>query len=590
MLDILVIDDEPSIRMPLGHALRARGHRVAVAADGAEAMSRLDSQVFSLVVSDVKLPRVDGFTILRRLRKESPATDVVLMTAFGTIADAVAAMKERAIDYVTKPFDLQEMVMVVDRIDERRRLVRELEEARAQLAARRSSDHLVGCSPQIAQLREQVAAIADSAAAVLLTGESGTGKELVARMIHDRSPRRDKAFVAVNCAAIPASLIEAELFGHERGAFTGAFKRRAGRFKAADGGTLFLDEIGEMPAELQPKILRVLQEGTFEPIGTNTPMQVDVRVISATNRDLKAGLADGGFRKDLYYRIRVFDLRVPAAAGAAGRSAAAGGAVPVRVHHPGRPPAHAVAGRLGGAGALSVSRQRARAEARHPARHHPGARIGHRPAPPARGHPGRRAVRGAVRGAPAGDGPRAVRAGVHSSHAEAGRRRAQAGGGDAGHQPQESVEEDVEIRNPVKPAPAGQAEQTSRRLSVTLLESYALYCADEALSVVRHDVLNRITAFGALSYELRQALPHKGEGGDVARQRLEDLNRQVGLLTEVVGRRLAQPLDLRAGSLLGGCPGDGRRAGAGAGDGRPSPRACGRRSPLASCRCCCWWP
>jgi DNA-binding NtrC family response regulator len=311
MLDILVIDDEPSIRMPLGHALRARGHRVAVAADGAEAMSRLDSQVFSLVVSDVKLPRVDGFTILRRLRKESPATDVVLMTAFGTIADAVAAMKERAIDYVTKPFDLQEMVMVVDRIDERRRLVRELEEARAQLAARRSSDHLVGCSPQIAQLREQVAAIADSAAAVLLTGESGTGKELVARMIHDRSPRRDKAFVAVNCAAIPASLIEAELFGHERGAFTGAFKRRAGRFKAADGGTLFLDEIGEMPSELQPKILRVLQEGTFEPIGTNAPMQVDVRVISATNRDLKAGVADNAFRKDLYYRIRVFDLRIP---------------------------------------------------------------------------------------------------------------------------------------------------------------------------------------------------------------------------------------------------------------------------------------
>jgi DNA-binding NtrC family response regulator len=310
MLDILVVDDEPSIRVPLGHALRARGHRVAVASDGAEAMSRLDAQVFSLVVSDVKLPRVDGFTILRRLRKECPGTDVVLMTAFGTIADAVAAMKERAIDYVTKPFDLQEMIMVVDRIDERRRLVRELEEARAQLAVRRA-DSLIGCSPQISQLRDQVAAIADSAAAVLLTGESGTGKELVARMIHDRSPRRDKAFVAVNCAAIPASLIEAELFGHERGAFTGAFKRRAGRFKAADGGTLFLDEIGEMPGELQPKILRVLQEGTFEPIGTNTPMHVDVRVISATNRDLKAAVADGGFRKDLYYRIRVFDLRIP---------------------------------------------------------------------------------------------------------------------------------------------------------------------------------------------------------------------------------------------------------------------------------------
>jgi DNA-binding NtrC family response regulator len=311
MLDILVVDDEPSIRVPLGHALRARGHRVAVASDGAEAMSRLDAQVFGLVVSDVKLPRVDGFTILRRLRKECPGTDVVLMTAFGTIADAVAAMKERAVDYVTKPFDLEEMVLVVERIDERRRLLRELEEARGQLAARRSSDHIVGRSPQVTQLREQVAAIADSAAAVLLTGESGTGKELVARMIHDRSPRREKPFVAVNCAAIPASLIEAELFGHERGAFTGAFKRRAGRFKAADGGTLFLDEIGEMPAELQPKMLRVLQEGMFEPIGTNTSVHVDVRVISASNRDLKAAVASGAFRKDLFYRIRVFDLRLP---------------------------------------------------------------------------------------------------------------------------------------------------------------------------------------------------------------------------------------------------------------------------------------
>jgi two-component system response regulator AtoC len=311
MLDILVVDDEPSIRVPLGHALRARGHRVSVASDGAEAMSRLDAQVFGLVVSDVKLPRVDGFTILRRLRKECPGTDVVLMTAFGTIADAVAAMKERAVDYVTKPFDLEEMVLVVERVDERRRLLGLFYPGRAQRPARRSSDHLVGRSPQVTQLRDQVAAIADSAAAVLLTGESGTGKELVARMIHDRSPRREKPFVAVNCAAIPASLIEAELFGHERGAFTGAFKRRAGRFKAADGGTLFLDEIGEMPPELQPKMLRVLQEGVFEPIGTNTSAHVDVRVISASNRDLKAAVADGGFRKDLYYRIRVFDMRLP---------------------------------------------------------------------------------------------------------------------------------------------------------------------------------------------------------------------------------------------------------------------------------------
>ena len=416
MLDILVVDDEPSIRVPLGHALRARGHRVAVASDGAEAMSRLDGQVFALVVSDVKLPRVDGFTILRRLRKECPGTDVVLMTAFGTIADAVAAMKERAIDYVTKPFDLEEMVMVVERIDERRRLLRELEEARGQLAARRSSDHLAGRSPQVAQLRDQVAAIADSAAAVLLTGESGTGKELVARMIHDRSPRREKPFVAVNCAAIPATLIEAELFGHERGAFTGAFKRRAGRFKAADGGTLFLDEIGEMPAELQPKMLRVLQEGTFEPIGTNTSANVDVRVISASNRDLKAAVADGIFRKDLYYRIRVFDLRLAALARAAGGPALAGRAIPLRVHAARGTDPDVVPGGLGGPRALSLSRKHPRAETRHSARHHPGAWVGHRPAPPARRR-ARRHRHAAARARPtAGDGDRAIRTGIHRPH------------------------------------------------------------------------------------------------------------------------------------------------------------------------------
>jgi DNA-binding NtrC family response regulator len=311
MLDILLVDDEAGIRVPLSHALRARGHRVATAADGAEAMSRLDTQVFSLVVSDVRLPRVDGFTILRRLRSESPGTDVVLMTAFGTIADAVAAMKERAIDYVTKPFDLQEMVLVVDRVEERRRLTRQLEDARAELAGRRASDLLVGRSPEMAHLRDQVLAVADSTAAVMITGESGTGKELVARLIHERSSRRDKPFIAVSCAAIPPSLIEAELFGHERGAFTGAVRRRVGRFKAADGGTLFLDEIGEMPIELQAKLLRVLQEGECEPIGSNTPVQVDVRLISATNRDLKAGVTAASFRHDLYYRIRVFELQLP---------------------------------------------------------------------------------------------------------------------------------------------------------------------------------------------------------------------------------------------------------------------------------------
>jgi DNA-binding NtrC family response regulator len=311
MLDILLIDDEADIRLPLGEALRDLGHRVSLAADGGEAMRCLDHQTFHLVMSDVRLPKVDGFTILRRVRAERPETYVVLMTAFGTIQEAVAAVKETAVDYVTKPFELPEILGIVHRIDERWRLLRELAEARAQLAADHAEHVIEGRSPAMVHLRSQIMAIASSSAAVLLAGESGTGKELAARMIHANSERRDRAFVPVNCAAVPATLIEAELFGHERGAFTGAVKRREGRFKAADGGTLFLDEIAEMPMEVQAKLLRVLQDGAFEPIGTSTTIQVDVRLISASNRDLKAMVAEGRFRQDLYYRIKVFELPLP---------------------------------------------------------------------------------------------------------------------------------------------------------------------------------------------------------------------------------------------------------------------------------------
>jgi two-component system response regulator AtoC len=312
MLDILLVDDETAIRLPVGEALRAKGHRVSTAIDGDEAMARLDAEVFQLVVSDVRLPRGDGFSILRRVRRDCPWTDVLLMTAYGTIADAVTAMKEQAIDYVTKPFDVQELVTVVARIDERRQLKDELKQVRAQLAARRADDHLIGRSPPIARLRDQVDAVAESDAAVLLTGESGTGKELVARMLHDRSPRRNKPFIAVNCAAVPPTLIEAELFGYERGAFTGAMRRREGRFAVADGGTLFLDEIGEMPLEAQSKLLRVLQDGSFEPIGTNETRRVDVRLVSATNCDLRSAIERHAFRQDLYFRIRVLELVLPA--------------------------------------------------------------------------------------------------------------------------------------------------------------------------------------------------------------------------------------------------------------------------------------
>jgi DNA-binding NtrC family response regulator len=311
MLDILLVDDEADIRLPLGEALRELGHRVSLAADGGEAMHCLDRQTFHLVMSDVRLPKVDGFTILRRLRDERPDTHVVLMTAFGTIQEAVAAVKETAVDYVTKPFELPEVLAIVHRIDERGQLLRELAEARAELAAKHADQMIEGRSPAMVHLREQIGAIAASSAAVLLVGESGTGKEMAARMLHAISERRQAPFVAVNCAAVPATLIEAELFGHERGAFTGAVKRREGRFKAADGGTLFLDEIGEMPTEVQVKLLRVLQDGVFEPIGTNTPVKVDVRLVSASNRDLRTLAAEGKFRQDLYYRIKVFELRLP---------------------------------------------------------------------------------------------------------------------------------------------------------------------------------------------------------------------------------------------------------------------------------------
>jgi DNA-binding NtrC family response regulator len=311
MLDILLVEDEPEIRLPLGEALREIGHRVALAADGQEAMQCLDRQIFNLVVSDVRLPKGDGFTILRRVRDEQPSTNVILMTAYGTIQEAVTAVRETAVEYVTKPFDLPEVLAMVGRIDEHWRLLHELASARADLAARHAGRMLEGHSPAIADLRAKISAIAASSASVLLTGESGTGKELAARMIHAASDRRNAPFIAVNCAAVPATLMEAELFGHERGAFTGAVKQRDGRFKAADGGTLFLDEIGEMPIEVQAKLLRVLQEGAFEPIGTNNTVKVDVRLVTASNRTLKNSDGEGSFRQDLYYRIKVFELRLP---------------------------------------------------------------------------------------------------------------------------------------------------------------------------------------------------------------------------------------------------------------------------------------
>jgi two-component system response regulator AtoC len=311
-LDVLLVDDEPDFNLIVGEALTDAGHRVTTASNGEDALSLLMSRFFDVLVCDVRLPRLDGLSLFRRARQESPETIVILMTAFAEIRDAVGAVKEGAYDYLTKPFDIDELTLRVKRIADHRSLLRELESARAQLAEADSKDTIVGRSAQMLRLLDRVNTIATSHAPVLLSGESGTGKELVARALHQRGPRRDRPLVVVNCAAFPDTLLEAELFGHERGAFTGAVKRRDGRFRAAHTGTLMLDEIAEMSLPAQAKLLRVLQEGTIEPLGTNESQRVDVRVISATHRDLKDRIARGLFREDLYYRINVLNVDLPA--------------------------------------------------------------------------------------------------------------------------------------------------------------------------------------------------------------------------------------------------------------------------------------
>ncbi len=309
VLEILLVDDDAEIRDAAGIALRAAGHRVTLASTEAKARALLESRVFDVVISDVNLKNGDGLAIFRHVHATSPATDVILMTAYGTVADAVGALKEGAYDYVMKPFDIEVIGLRLERIGERRRLAAELASARA--SARLPETTIIGRVPAMIRLTERIGTVAASDASVLITGETGTGKELVAHSLHERSPRAAKPFIAVNCAAFPETLLEAELFGYERGAFTGATTRRDGRFKAADGGTLFIDEVAEMPVTAQVKVLRVLQDGVLEPLGTNKATRVDVRVITATHRNLKERIAQGLFREDLYYRLKVLDIAIP---------------------------------------------------------------------------------------------------------------------------------------------------------------------------------------------------------------------------------------------------------------------------------------
>ena len=310
MLDILVVDDEAAIRQSVAEVLRASGHRVTVAGDGAEAQIRLGSHAYDLMVTDIRLPEVDGLTLFRRVKKESPMTDVILITAFGAVAEAVGALKEGANDYLTKPVDLDEIALRVQRIDERRSVKRELEQAKAGIAGVEVGPIVFGRSPAMTRLYYLIDTFAQSDAPLLVLGESGTGKELASRRVHELGARRSAPFVAVNCAAFPDTLLEAELFGHERGAFTGAIRKRDGRFRAADRGTIFLDEVAELSMQAQAKLLRVLQEGSFEPLGTDESTSVDVRVISATHRNLKERITQGRFREDLYYRLKVLSVEL----------------------------------------------------------------------------------------------------------------------------------------------------------------------------------------------------------------------------------------------------------------------------------------
>ncbi|HEY2410085.1 MAG TPA: sigma-54 dependent transcriptional regulator [Polyangiaceae bacterium] len=310
---ILVVDDEASARNGLVKLLSQEGYSVDAAGDGVEALELVNEKAPALVITDLKMPNMDGMQLLAKIRETNQALPVVVATAFGEVSTAVAAMRAGAEDYLTKPIDFDALLLTVERTLQRRELVAETENLRRQLRDRDKEglEGLLGTSSAMQRIYRTARQVAPSRATVLLTGESGTGKGEVARAIHALSPRAKGPFVALHCAALAESLLESELFGHEKGAFTGADKRRVGRFEQAHGGTLFLDEIGEIPASTQVKLLRVLQDRTFERVGGNEPVQVDVRVIAATNRDLNTEVRERRFREDLFYRLNVVHLEMP---------------------------------------------------------------------------------------------------------------------------------------------------------------------------------------------------------------------------------------------------------------------------------------
>src|SRR5216117_2678875 len=308
---LLVADDDPGLRESLERTLTREGYRVLLASDGRAALERLQDGAIDLIVTDLKMPGLTGLELLRAAKAIAPDVDVILLTAFGTIEEAVKAMKDGAYDFLTKPVQRAQLQRVIRQALERRDLIQQNRALQQRLDALLKQGDVIGASPAFRRMMTLVQQVADSSATVLVQGESGTGKELVASTIHARSARSRGPFIAVNCAALPETLLESELFGYEKGAFTSAAGRKEGRFELADGGTLFLDEVSDLSAVTQPKILRVLQEGEFERLGGTKSLRVDVRIVAATNQELAQMVREKRFREDLYYRLNVITLIVP---------------------------------------------------------------------------------------------------------------------------------------------------------------------------------------------------------------------------------------------------------------------------------------
>lgn len=306
---ILVVDDEPKMRRVLEIMLQKMGHRVLSAGNGIEALAIFRDHAIDLVITDLRMPEMDGIELLAALRTQESDVPVIVITAHGTIETAVTAMKHGACDYLLRPFDIDVVEHAVERVLNDTEVARQNAFLRQEI--NRGWDAFIGTSAPMQAVYDLIQRVGPSKASVLITGETGTGKELAARAVHNASPRRDKLFVPINCAAIPADILESELFGYEKGAFTGAVKERIGKFELADGGTIFLDELTEMPMALQAKLLRVLQENTIERLGGNRVINLDLRVIAATNRDPLEGVRDGKLREDLYYRVNVFSIELP---------------------------------------------------------------------------------------------------------------------------------------------------------------------------------------------------------------------------------------------------------------------------------------